>query len=61
MKKRLLQEANAISEFFCHAIYTDYPDTIRFAFSFNGKNIRVIFKGREDSVLRLLNCYYHKI
>lgn len=54
-----LEEANSISEFFCHAINTDFSGSVRFAFSFNGTNARVILKGAEDAVLHLVNRYYH--
>ena len=54
-----LQEANVTSEFFCHAINSDFPDSIQFAFSFNGTHLRVILKGREEAVLALLNRYHH--
>jgi len=55
-----LKEANAISEFFCHAINTDFPGTVHFAFSFNGSHVRVILKGSENAVLDLLNRYHQK-
>lgn len=55
-----LQEANAVSEFFCHAISADYPDSMRFAFSFNGTNLCVILKGNENSVHDLMNRYHYR-
>jgi len=55
-----LQEANAVSEFFCHAINNGYPASVQFAFSFNGTNLRVILKGSEPAVLELLNRYHSR-
>ncbi len=55
-----LQEANTVSEFFCHAINSGYQDSVQFAFSFNGTNLRVILKGSEPAVLDLLNRYHSR-
>ena len=54
-----LEEANAISEFFCDAINRAWSGIIRFGFSFNGNHARVILSGAEDAVQQLLNAYYN--
>lgn len=54
-----LEEANAISEFFCDAINREWPGVIRFGFSFNGSRARVILTGPEDAVQQLLARYYN--
>ena len=56
-----LHEANILSEFFCHAINSDYPEEVQFAFSFNGTHARVILKGSVNTVLDLLNRYHRTI
>ena len=57
-----LAEANAISEFFCHAINNEEVlGPVQFAFSFNGSHIRVILKGSEKAVLDLLNRYHCRL
>ena len=56
-----LYEANILSEFFCHAINSDYPEEVQFAFSFNGTHARVILKGSVNTVLDLLNRYHRTI
>ena len=52
-----LEEANAMSEFFCDAINRDWQGVIHFGFSFNGTRARVILTGPEDAVQQLLTCY----
>ena len=52
-----LEDANAMSEFFCDAINRDWQGVIRFGFSFNGTHARVILTGPEDAVQQLLTCY----
>ena len=53
-----LEDANAISEFFCNAINREGWDSIRFGFSFNGNHARIILTGPEDAVQKLLAYYY---
>lgn len=52
-----LEEANAISEFFCDAINRAWSGVIRFGFSFNGNQARIILTGPEDAVQQLLTAY----
>ena len=54
-----LDEANAMSEFFCDAINREGLSSIRFGFSFNGSHARVILTGPEDAVQQLLDRYYN--
>ncbi len=54
-----LEEANAMSEFFCDAINREGLSSIRFGFSFNGSHARVILTGPEDAVQQLLDRYYN--
>lgn len=54
-----LEEANAISEFFCDAINRAWSGVIRFGFSFNGNQARIILTGPEDAVQQLLAAYYN--
>ncbi len=54
-----LEEANAMSEFFCDAINHGGLDCIRFGFSFSGTQARVILSGPEDAVQQLLARYYN--
>ena len=54
-----LEEANAISEFFCDAINRAWSGVIRFGFSFNGNQARIILTGPEDAVQQLLTAYYN--
>ena len=54
-----LEEANAISEFFCDAINRAWSGVIRFGFSFNGNQARIILTGPEDAVQQLLVAYYN--
>lgn len=54
-----LDEANAMSEFFCYTINTEGLDCVRFGFSFNGSHARVILTGPEDAVQQLLARYYN--
>ena len=56
-KRATMDEANAMSEFFCHVINTEGLDCIRFGFSFNGTHARVILTGPEDAVQQLLERY----
>ena len=53
-----LEDANAISEFFCNAINREGWGGIRFGFSFNGNHARIILTGPEDAVQQLLAHYY---
>ena len=55
-----LEEANAISEFFCDAINREWSGIVRFGFSFNGNHARVILTGPEDAVQQLLAAYYNE-
>ena len=55
-----LDEANAMSEFFCHVINTEGLDCIRLGFSFNGTHARAILTGPEDAVQHLLDRYYNE-
>jgi hypothetical protein len=52
-----LEEANAISEFFCDAINREWSGIIRFGFTFNENRVRVILTGPEDAVQMLLDSY----
>ena len=52
-----LEEANAISEFFCDAINRAWSGVIRFGFSFNGNQARIILTGPEEAVQQLLTAY----
>lgn len=54
-----LEEANAMSEFFCDAINRKWPGVFRFGFSFNGNRARVILTGPEDAVQQLLEDYHN--
>jgi len=53
-----LDEANAMSEFFCDEINREWQGVIRFGFSFNGSHARVILTGPADAVQQLLARYY---
>lgn len=55
-----LEEANAMSEFFCDAINRAGLGSVRFGFSFNGTRARVILTGPEDAVQQLLARYYNE-
>lgn len=54
-----LEEANAISEFFCDAINREYPGCVRFGFSFDGDQARVILTGPQDAVQQLLEACHN--
>ena len=54
-----LEDANALSEFFCDAINREWQGVIRFGFSFNGSRARVILTGPEDAVQQLLADYHN--
>ena len=56
-ERATLEEANAISEFFCDAINRDWSGIIRFGFTFNENRVRVILTGPEDAVQMLLDSY----
>ena len=58
-ERATLEEANAISEFFCDAINREWLGVVRFGFSFNGNRARVILNGPEDAVQQLLTAYYN--
>ena len=58
-ERATLEEANAISAFFCDAINRDWSGVIRFGFSFNEGRVRVILTGPRDAVLQLLQSYDH--
>lgn len=51
-------QANAVSEFFCHTINTEPINNIQFTFSFGGARLRVILKGSAESVMQLLSRYH---
>ena len=53
-----LAEANAASEFFCHAINEEFAGKVRFGFSFERGFMRIILKGDPDAVRILLNRYH---
>lgn len=52
-----LEEANALSEFFCDEINREWAGIVRFGFSFNGTRARIILTGPEDAVQQLLTRY----
>lgn len=52
-----LSEANAASEFFCHAINREFTGKVRFGFSFDNGFMRIILKGEEDAVHALISRY----
>ena len=54
-----LEEANAMSEFFCDAINRAWQGVVRFGFSFNGTRARAILTGPVDAVQQLLTDYHH--
>ena len=54
-----LEEANAMSEFFCDAIKREYLGSVRFGFSFGGARARVILTGPQDAVQQLLDAYHN--
>lgn len=56
-ERATLEEANAISEFFCDAINREWSGIIRFGFTFNENWVRVILTGPEDAVQMLLDSY----
>lgn len=56
-ERATLEEANAISEFFCDAINREWSGIIRFGFTFNENRVRVILTGPEDAVQMLLDSY----
>lgn len=56
-ERATLEDANAMSEFFCDAINRDWSGIIRFGFSFNGHRARAILTGPEDAVQLLLESY----
>ena len=54
-----LEDANAMSEFFCDAINREWNGIVRFGFSFNGSRARAILTGPEDAVQQLLAGYHN--
>ena len=54
-----LEEANAMSEFFCDAINKEWQGIVRFGFGFNGTRARAILTGPEDAVQQLVADYYN--
>ena len=55
-----LEDANAMSEFFCDAINKEWSGVIRFGFSFEGSRARIILTGPEDAVQQLLDRYHNE-
>ena len=54
-------ESNEISEFFCDTINKlPEPGELNFKFEKNGKNVRVILSGTEETVIDILNKYYNQ-
>ena len=54
-------ESNEISEFFCDTINNlSEAGELSFKFEKNGKNVRVILNGTEETVIDILNKYYNR-
>lgn len=51
-------KAHAISSFFCDTINQPTISDIQFSFEQNGDYVRVILKGADTCVMKLLNLYY---
>ena len=52
------EEAEEISAFFCEEV-GKREEKIKLSFEKNGAYVRVILRGYEDSVMEILNKYYH--
>lgn len=52
------EEAEEISAFFCEEV-GKREERIKLSFEKNGAYVRVILRGYEDSVMEILNKYYH--
>ena len=46
-----------LSRWFCDYINHNKEEDIRFTFEKNGANVRIILKGREQFVIKMLNTY----
>ena len=56
-----LVEANAVSEFFCHIVNTEFSGAaLRFAFSFSKDFMRIILSGEKDAVQEVLARYHER-
>lgn len=51
-------EANAISEFFCDAV--NHSQHLRFAFSYQHGTARIILKGSEENIRKIMQAYYSR-
>ncbi len=52
------RETEEISAFFCEAV-GKREEKIKVSFEKNGTHVRVILRGYEDTVMEVLNAYYH--
>lgn len=53
-------ESNETSEFFCNTINSlSETGELSFKFEKNGRNVRVILSGTEETVIDILNKYYN--
>ena len=52
-------EAKEISAFFCEEVNKRSEEKVKFTFEKNGAYVRVILRGYEDTVMEILNAYYH--
>ena len=54
-------ESNETSEFFCNTINSlSETGELSFKFEKNGRNVRVILSGTEETVIDILNKYYNR-
>ncbi len=53
------EEASEISQLFCDTINNNHTmEDLSFKFEKNGRNIRVILSGSDETVMNILNSYY---
>ena len=52
-------EAEEISSFFCKEINKRKEENLKFSFEQNGSYVRVILRGYEDTVMKILRAYYN--
>jgi len=54
-----MEESEEICTFFCETVGRRTEDNVKVSFERNGSYVRVILRGGEDSVMDILNAYYH--
>ena len=52
------REAEEVADFFCEKV-SNREERIKVSFEKNGTYVRVILRGFEDTVMEILNAYYH--